>query len=194
MKKGTKKQVGISDEELKAKVGVALEKKPASLTELGRLLGWKKISGSQSKRIRSLIPGIEETLKKNVAPKAQEAPEKKPVEKPAKSAKSKVAAAKKPGKAAGNHVEGNPYRPGSNYALVFDCLSKRGKDQPVSRKELATEVCKLSGKSEKLVSYDFSVVLSPKKDEAAGHRNARNAAKVYWVEKLDGGLVQLHLR
>jgi len=198
-----KKQVGMSDEELKVKVGEAMAKNPASLTELGRLLGWKKICGRQTKRIRLVCPGVEEVLKQNVAGKpvvavkpvvAEPVVAAKPVAvtKPVAAAKAK-SVAEKPVKVAGNHVAGNPYRDGSNYAVVFDCLATMGKDKPVSRKELVAEVCKVTGKDATHVGYDFSVVLSPS-EQGKAHRNAQKYAQVYYVNRLEGGLVQVHMR
>jgi hypothetical protein len=115
------------------------------------------------------------------------------------SAKKKATAKKAPTKKATSktktvqttkHVEGNPYRAGSFYATIFDCLSKMGSKKPVSRKDLIAASVKASGKEERLVKYACSVVCSPTK-EGAGHRSSKKFA--YYVERLADGMVQLHM-
>ena len=161
-----------------------------SLSDISRALGYKgAISGSLSKKIRQLVPHIDDLLRGNRAVQEQD---KKPTDKPNKKPKSKSADTK-PVKASGNHADGNPYRAGSNYAVVFDCLAKMGKDKPVSRKDLVKKVCEISGKDEKHVGYDLSVVLSPSKD-GKSHRNAVKPGRVYWVERLEHSTLQLHMR
>jgi len=90
-----------------------------------------------------------------------------------------------------NEFAGNPYRAGSYYAMVMDCLFKMGgTDKPVNRKALLEAYCKASGKSEKLGRYDLAVILSPTKT-GEGHRSSRKNA--YWIERLEDGLVKLHM-
>ncbi len=90
-----------------------------------------------------------------------------------------------------NEFAGNPYRAGSYYATCFDVLAKLGgTDKPVNRKALLEAYCKASGKSEKLGRYDLAVILSPTKT-GEGHRSSRKNA--YWIERLEDGLVKLHM-
>ena len=88
------------------------------------------------------------------------------------------------------HVENNPYRAGSNYAVCFDCLFRLSKEKPVTRKALLDEYAKITGKDRKRAKYDIAVVLSPSK-EGTGHRSSRKEA--YWVEKLENSRVRLHM-
>lgn len=56
----------MTDNELKARIRTILKQDyPASLTELGRLMGYRKISGRLTRRIRRLIPGLPEFLTGN---------------------------------------------------------------------------------------------------------------------------------
>jgi len=86
------------------------------------------------------------------------------------------------------HVQGNPYRAGSSYAVCFDTLAKMGTAKPVSRKDLLAAYAKSSGKDAKRAGYDLAVILSPTK-EGAGHRSSRKMA--YYVRRLENGCVQL---
>ena len=89
-----------------------------------------------------------------------------------------------------SHVQGNPYRQGSAYAVCFNTLARMGKDWPVSRKTLLAAYATASGKEPKRAGYDLAVILSPIK-EGDGHRSSRK--QEYWVERLENDMVQLHM-
>lgn len=104
---------------------------------------------------------------------------------------TEAAATKEPTKKTGpKSANGNPYRQGSHYAICFDCLAKMGKAKPVSRKALLEAYCKASGKDDMHGRYDLAVCLSPTK-QGEGHRSSRKEA--YWVERLENGMVRLHM-
>ena len=107
------------------------------------------------------------TKKKKVAPKTLEAPKQ-------------------------TSAEFNPFRSTSAYGKTWAILSKAGSNG-MTRDALVKEAVKITGKEEKHVRYDVAVVLSPSKDGKA-HRSANRAADHYWVERMDGGRVILHLR
>ena len=88
----------------------------------------------------------------------------------------------------------NPYRDGSNYHLIFECLYKMTKEKPASKKELLKEIGKRNNKPDKLNAYSLAVVISPSKDGLKSHKSAKQASLVYWVEKLNDGMIQLHIR
>ena len=103
--------------------------------------------------------------------------------------KKKAASKKKPSKK--KHVQGNPYRAQSFYAICFDCLSRLGTKKAVTRKALLKAYCKASGKDEKRARYDLAVILSPTK-EGKGHKSSKML--FYYVERLaDTSMVRLHM-
>ena len=87
------------------------------------------------------------------------------------------------------HVDFNPYRAATNYALAFDILAHSGKMKPVSRKDLLAAFVKC-GRDPKLAAYDLAVVLSPNKN-GEGHRSSRK--EKYYVERFENGFVRLHM-
>lgn len=169
----------MNDDELKARIHEVLkEKNPTSLTELGRELGWGTISGSQTKRIRTILPDLEGLLKKNVALKELDAP-KKPSTVAKKAPKKPKVAHKVTSSKYPRHPQ-NVYREGSGYALCFDILaSEKGGWR---RDELVAAYAKESGKEiGKGATWDTAVILSAT-DSNTGprHRSARDG---YWVRK-----------
>ena len=87
------------------------------------------------------------------------------------------------------HVDFNPYRQATNYALAFNILANTGKLKPVSRKDLLAAFVKC-GRDAKLAAYDLAVVLSPNKN-GEGHRSSRK--EKYYVERFENGFVRLHM-
>jgi hypothetical protein len=146
---------------------------PKSLSALYRLLGGKgNVSGSTAKRIRELVPDIEARLGKG----------KEEGEAPSATQKQPKAAGKVKGKAKSalsNKTEGNPFRPGSGYAQVYDLLAAAPKG--VSRQDLIARYAKASRKKLKLAGYDVSVVISAK-DSPTGPRH-RSCREGFWVER-----------
>ncbi len=181
--KSTKsKGIEISAEKIKD----AIEKGACSLTAISKALGYKgSVSGSVAKKIRELVPEIDALIKGKKVTPVKQTPT-------TKSKPAKKVVAKKAGKTAKEKpsTPKNPYRPGSSYAICFDCLLKMGLANPVSRKDLLLAYAKASGKTEKRANYDLSVVLSPSKD-GHGHKSSRKEA--YWVERLPNSRVQLHM-
>jgi len=205
--KGTKKgtKTGKTDEEVKAQIEqIIREKHPKSISELGRLMGYGKISGSLSKRIRTLIPGIDKLFKMGGAIQEIEAGEAKVKKAGGKKAITKAITKGTAGGTKGTkkatadkakpnspqskkfpRVEGNPYREGSAYALCFDVFANLSKDKPAPRKAILEAYVKESGKDTKHAGYDLSVVLSPTK-EGTGHRSSKKFA--YYVARVGDGL------
>jgi len=182
----------MNDNELKDRINEVLKKNyPASLNELGRLLGYKKISGDMTKRIKTLLPGIEKLLKGNKVLKELTVPVptttipknplwKSPTKSPAKVIVRKSKYSRHPK---------NPYRENSGYALCWDILSahKNG----LRRDQLVDLYSKASGKEiGKGASWDVAVIVSPNED-GSKHRSAKEG---YYVEKGCGGFLKIHFR
>ena len=167
------------------KIIIALESmSPKSLTELYRILGGTgKLSGSVAKKMRELVPGIEETLASNKAGeiKAEEKP-RATIPKSGKSEKT----AKKNSKAKYARCDKNPFREGSNYSLAFDILAS-SKDG-LSLAEWRERYAKAARKSLKLASYDIQVLLTAK-DSPTGERH-RSCRDGFYIER-EGDHVQI---
>lgn len=188
------KQVGKNDEQVKAEIVAALEKHhPASLTELWRLMAGedKKLDGRMAKRLRIVLPGIEELLKKNV-PLKEDKPTKAPKSKSAKTKPIKAPKSKSDKKWSIEIPEVCPYRPSSSYAAVFAVLYEH-RQSGITRAELLQKVMKITGKPERNCHFDISVVTSPSQDGSA-HKSANRAADKYWTDKGEGGSLKLHVR
>ena len=95
----------------------------------------------------------------------------------------------------GEVPEVSPFRSNSAYSVVFSILYAH-KDKGITRKDLIREAARMTGKEERLVSYDASVVTSVKSPDEGGraHPSVNRAADKYWVEKADGGNLKLHMR
>jgi len=176
----------MNDAELKEKVRLVLEKKyPASLNELGRLIGYKKISGSTVKRIKTLLPGIEKLLKGNRTIQDLESPAKKSttptniVKKPAvKSTKSPIKKAVKKSNYPQNPK--NPFRLGSSYGKCWQLLYKHI-NGGIHKSKLIKALAEATGKSEERAYYDAMVLLSAR-DSNSGKRH-RSCKEGFWVKK-----------
>lgn len=162
----------------KEKIVEVLESKsPKSLTEVYRLLGGKKLSGSTAKTMRSLVEGIDEWVANNkaVAPvKSEQAP---------KSDKEKFRTSKKSGKKTAKvdfsrHIS-NPFRTNSNYALAYDVLAAYPEGLPLATwRELYAKAAK---KSLKLASFDTQVLLTAKdRPTSERHRSCRSG---FYIER-----------
>jgi hypothetical protein len=115
-------------------------------------------------------------------------------EKPAKTASKPVKTQKQSVKGSGSEPDssGKCYRPTSSYGKLFALLLQH-KEKGIRRSDLVKEGMKVCQKPEKNILFDVAVVVSPAKDGSA-HRSANNAADHYWVERLEDGLLKLHLR
>jgi len=100
---------------------------------------------------------------------------KKPARKAAaKKAKSPKQAVVSPTAAANSEC---PFRPGTLYGTLFS----EGNKQPVDKQELIKKVASLTGKSEKVVTFAYQVLKSPK------HRSNKHRSSV--IE--EGGKIKL---
>ncbi len=132
--------------------------KATTVSGLWKYLGHKSaISGSQSKKIKELVPNHEELFSANKTGTVVEA-EKTPVETNAPASKEKVGG----------------FRNGTHYAILF----AEGNKGFIDRKELITKVAQLTGRPEKLVKYDYGVM------QCTAHKSNRNRAKV--IEDSEG--------
>ena len=160
------------------KIIIALESRsPKSLTEVYHILGGAgKLSGSVAKKMRELVPGIEETLASNKAGEMK-AEEKPPATIP-KSGKSEKAT-KKNSKAKYVRCDKNPFREGSNYSLAFDILASSKDGLPLA--EWRERYAKAARKPLKLASYDIQVLLTAKESPTGErHRSCRDG---FYIER-----------
>jgi hypothetical protein len=129
----------------------------ASISEVARRLGLcrDKLDGKTSKRIRSLVPGLDEMLKFNK-------------EKPAPASTEKEPAPTELGKDSLNEemADDNPYRPGSAYATIFDVGSKGF----LTKADLITKAAASTGKSPQCITFSLTV-LTNKKHSSNGGRS-----------------------
>lgn len=160
------------------KIIIALEtRSPKSLTEVYRILGGAgKLSGSTAKKMRELVPGIEERLASNKAGEGME--EEKPQPTLPKSGKSGKGA-KKNFKATYPRCDKNPFREGSNYALAFDVLASFPEGLPLA--EWRERYAKAARKPLKLASYDIQVLLTAK-DTPTGERH-KSCRDGFYIER-----------
>ena len=140
------------------------EQKPQSISQVYRLLGHAgSIPGSTAKRIRELVPDIDEKLKDNKG--------------------SRLAASGKSGKKSATkrypRSPTNPFRDGSGYGLVFDILAAHR--DGIAKEKLIEVYAKASRKNLKRAGYDVAVLLSAKNSKA-GERH-RSCADGFWVER-----------
>jgi len=187
-----KKQVKVStgkmsDEQLKDRVHEILKHdQVSSISALGKIMGYSKISGSMTKRIRKLLPGIDELLAGN---HALHSLDDKPVKKPGKTGGTSNVKGDKTNAKPVQVIPECPYRPTSAYAQVFQILFLN-REQGISKPELLKKVV-ASGRPETTSRWNIAVVASPDA-EGGGHRSSK--ANHYWVEKTPSGLLKLHLR
>lgn len=160
------------------KIIIALESRsPKSLTEVYRILGGTgKLSGSVAKKMRELVPGIEETLARNKAGEIKA--DEKPRPTIPKSGKSEKAT-KKNSKATYLRCDKNPFREGSNYSLAFDILAS-SKDG-LSLAEWRERYAKAARKPLKLAGFDTQVLLTAK-DSPTGERH-RSCRDGFYIER-----------
>lgn len=141
-----------------------LEQHPKSISQVYRLLGHAgSIPGSTAKRIRELVPDIDERLKSNkgTQPVAIE-----------KSGK-KAAIKKFP------RSPSNPFREGSGYGLAYDILAAH-KDG-ISKEKLIEVYAKASRKNLKRAGYDVAVLLSARTSKTSERH--RSCADGFWIER-----------
>ena len=160
------------------KIIIALESRsPKSLTEIYHILGGAgKLSGSIAKKMRELVPTIEERLASNKA--GEGAAEGKPQTTIPKSGKTDRVA-KKVSKGTYARCGKNPFREGSNYSLAFDALASFPEGLPLAEwRELYAKAAK---KPLKLASYDIQVLLTAK-DSPTGERH-RSCRDGFYIER-----------
>lgn len=87
-----------------------------------------------------------------------------------------------------------PFREGSDYKLIYDCLYRMSqKHEVIRREDLLNEVVRVSGNKSKRIrfSYSMAVVLSPRKDGSA-HKSAKKACdRCYYILPKENGMIQL---
>lgn len=155
----------------------ALETGATSLTEIYRHLGGSgHVSGSTTRKMRMLVPDIEQRLGANKASTGSSQRE----------CASQVSAKKRVSQPDYPRVDSNPYRENSHYATLYDVLAAH--PDGISRSRLLEMYCKESGKDAVRAGFDLSVVLSPK-DSRTGPRHS-SAKDGYWVRR-EGDWVQL---
>ena len=154
--------------------------KPTSLTGLWKALGGTgSVSGSASKKMREVAPDIETilagnksgTAKADVSPKSN-----KPTFQPSGKSKGVKKTSKTPKYP---HIQANPFRPNSSYALAYDVLAAYPEGLPLATwRELYAKAAK---KSLKLASFDTQVLLTAKdRSTSERHRSCRSG---FYIER-----------
>ena len=169
------------------KIIIALESRsPKSLTEVYRILGGAgKLSGSAAKRMRELVPGIEERLASNKAGEMK-AEEKSPATLRTSGKSGKVAKPRKPKVHQSEEAESTPYRKGSAYSKVYQILAEH--PDGISRADLIREAARRCKKPATRSAFDVAVVVSPREScTGPRHRSARDG---YYV-KVEGSCYTL---
>ena len=175
----SKQKVEITVE---AVIKVINEGRLTSLTQVSKALrlGKGSVSGSVAKRLRLLLPTIDAMLSQNKGDKGDKVgkPEGKPTEATPQDDGDTIC----------------PFRASSKYAAIWKTLYRHRKTG-IARKALIGEITASDKRfsDAKTADYAVTVVASPTRDGGA-HRSADRAGDVYWVEKSDGGHLQLHLR
>ena len=140
-----------------------------------------------TKRIRCLIPKLEELLRKNVALKELD---KKPSKSPSKMP-NKV-------KRGDTDARGIPivYREGSAYQTIFSILWAQ-RQQGITRDALVKKAMSKLGIDEQHIRFNCAVVLSCRRNNDGtfyAHRSAQKAIDSYYCNVADGGAIQLVMR
>lgn len=191
---------------MKAKTGLTAEAvrkaihegKPSSMTKLAHMLGHKgSVSGTLTKKLRALVPGIDELLTANPPANGGKTTSK------AKAAKVATKTAKAPaqqnrakscGAKGGKYVRDprNPFREGSSYGTVFDILASY--PNGIEKEMLVRLVAAETGKTLVRAGYDCQVVLSARPNDDGLNNNDsprnRSCRPGYWVKR-ENGHVQL---
>jgi hypothetical protein len=167
--------------------------KPTSMTKLAHLLGHKgSVSGSLTRRLRALVPGIDGILKVGTVEAVTKVTTKTP------RCKASDAAAKSVGKQAKGkwpHHEQSGYRPCSSYDTCFSILA--GHKDGMPKAKLVELLAQATGKDLVRAGFDAQVVCSARGaageglNPFEGPRN-RSACHGYWVER-NGDKVRLVL-
>lgn len=171
----------------------------SSMTQLAHSLGYKgSVSSSLTKKLRQLIPDVDSCLAANKPAKGAKATVAKPAVQEAKAApkemdaktekvepmRAKVRGGKYP------HDPRNPFREGSNYALVFNVLAVH--PNGIERTKLVELVSAASGKDTIHAGFDCQVLLSAKGNESGLSRNDgprhRSCRPGFWVKRINGNV------
>ena len=112
-----------------------------SISQLARALGIKekKVSGRTGRRLRALLPNLDEILKAN----------REAVKTSTGSAKRKPLKAESP--------SANPYREGSSYYVLF----QEGSKQFWDKSELLERASRMTGKSQRVLAFALAVIANP---------------------------------
>ena len=171
------------------KIIIALETRaPKSLTEVFHILGGAgKLSGSVAKKMRELVPGIEERLASNKAGEGEA--EENPQPTIPKSGKSEKTAKKnsKASKAKVPRHPKNPFREGSGYGLLLDLIANAG-SKGIGKEDLLKAYCKATGKDLIHAKFDLSVINS---GEAGRNRHRSMKDNVTIIREADNYRVRI---
>jgi hypothetical protein len=200
----TIKEAGMTDRKAITREAVEAamrESHPTSLTGLAHALGYRgSVGGGVARRIREMVPGIEDALAANRAAKDIEAGATKgettsdsakaaPKGKPAARQGQKPATEPmtKPGRRWKRDPR-NPYREGSAYGCAFDILAAHRKG--LARTRLVELLAEATGKDSTHARFDAHVVLTAWGNEEGLSRNDgprhRSARPGYWVKRANG--------
>ncbi len=81
----------------------------------------------------------------------------------------------------------NPFRSGSAYSIVYDCLAHAG-SEGISRQQLVSDVARICRIDERHSGFNCSVLLSAR-ENGERHQSCRGG---FWVEKINDHL-RLHV-
>ena len=157
-------------------------KNPTSLTQAYRLLGGTtKPSQAVRKKMRELVPNVDELIARNKAKAEETKGEGAPQDGTAKFQTSTTSKSVNKIAKAGKypHSQANPFRTNSNYALAFDVLAAYPDGLPLAEwRELYAKAAK---KSLKLASFDTQVLLTAKdRPTSERHRSCRSG---FYIER-----------
>ena len=175
----------MSGKQLTRQAVVEAVKGQTSMTAVVKSLGYKSVYGATTRKIRELVPDIDDRLGKNKGGSKKPSPKKATPPKTDRKRKSK--AEDEAGKL-------SPFRAGSKYSEIWKILYRERKTG-VSRQKVRDE---LEGKGigdRKTNYYALTVVASPDETGTRCHRSvAGSAADLYFCRKAPGGAIHLILR
>jgi len=150
-------------------------KKPTSLTQISKALGYKgSISGDLSKKIRKWFPTIDSWLKRNAEDKKRKGKKKGGSKNAAKTKAKPIRKTKYR-----RHPE-NPFtRENSSYSKCFNILASFRKG--LHREKLAELLAKETGKRIANAKYDVAVLVSAKESNTGPrHKSCKDG---FWIKR-----------
>jgi hypothetical protein len=149
--------------------------KPASMTQLSHLLGYRgSVSSSVTRKFRALVPDIGGLLAANGPTRG----------KPGEAGRKAKSASKR----RWPRDPRNVFRPGSAYATCYDILAAHKDGLP--REKLVALQAKATGKDLTHAGYDVQVVCSAWGNDEGLSRNDgprnRNCQNGFWVQRTNG--------